>query len=148
MIFGSTIADCSENLQTETWSLFNQCKFIVTLYMAFKHSIPFATDLATNLGPDLRLYRIMPEIVSKLFLNESALPTEVEWISMAIWSCCAVQLESERTPFSQTGHQFRSATVTLHRIWSATCGSVPMPYFCLETVQWSKEWATQWAQLW
>ena len=56
--------------------------------MAFKHSISFATNLAVNLGCDR--FRITPDIISKLLLA-------------AIWSCCAVQLESEQKPFPQTG---------------------------------------------
>ena len=56
-------------------------------YMAFKHHdcISFATDL------------IMPDIVYKL-------------LCAAIWCRCAVQFESEQTPFSRTG-RFRSAAL-------------------------------------
>ena len=57
-------------------------------YMAFKHSISFATDLAANLG--CNRFRITPDIILKL-------------LRATIWSCCAVQLESEQTPFPGTG---------------------------------------------
>ena len=56
--------------------------------MAFKHSISFATDLAANFG--CNRFRITPDIVSKL-------------LRPAIWSSCAVWLESEQTPFPWTG---------------------------------------------
>ena len=46
--------------------------------------ISFATDLAANFG--CNRFRITPDIVSKL-------------LRAAIWSCCAVQFESEQTPF-------------------------------------------------
>ena len=59
------------------------------LYMAFKRCISFATNLAANFG--CYQFRIMPEIVSKL-------------LHIAIWSGCAVWLESKQTPFSWTGH--------------------------------------------
>ena len=68
--------------------------------MAFKYCFPFATVLAANFGCDR--FRIMPEIVFKL-------------LRTAIWSGCAVPLESEQTPCSQTDPRFRSAA--LH-IWS------------------------------
>ena len=57
--------------------------------MAFKHHISCATDLAANFG--CCRIRIMPDIISKLW-------------RAAIWSRCAVRLESEQTPFSWTGH--------------------------------------------
>ena len=57
-------------------------------YMAFKHSISFATYLAANFG--CNRFRIMPDIVSKI-------------LRAAIWSCCAVRFESEQTPFPRTG---------------------------------------------
>ena len=87
--------------------------------MAFKHHISFVTDLAANFG--CYWFRIMPNIVSK---SES--------LRAAIWSCCAVQFESEWTvwtPFAWTGSLFRSAA--LHRIWLGTCCFVPhiLPYF-------------------
>ena len=53
-------------------------------YMAFKHHISFATNLAANFG--CNQFRIMPDIVSKHLIA-------------AIGSCCAVQFESEQTPF-------------------------------------------------
>ena len=56
--------------------------------MAFKHRISFATDLAANLG--CNRFRITPDIISKL-------------LCAAIWSRCAVRLESEQTPFPGTG---------------------------------------------
>ena len=54
------------------------------VYMAFKHSISFATDLAPNFG--CNQFRITPDIVSKL-------------LCASIWSCCVVLLESEQRPF-------------------------------------------------
>ena len=60
-------------------------------YMAFKHCISFATDLAANFG--CNRFRIMPDIVSKL-------------LRAAIWSRCAARLESEQTPFSWTGRRY------------------------------------------
>ena len=60
-------------------------------YMAFTHSISFATDLAANFG--CNRFRITPDIVSKL-------------LRAAIWSHCAVQFESEQTPFPRTGGKF------------------------------------------
>ena len=53
--------------------------------MAFKHLISFATNLDANFG--CYWFRIMPDIVSKLLRS-------------AIWSHCAVLLESEQTPFT------------------------------------------------
>ena len=52
-------------------------------YMAFKHCISFATDLATNFG--CYRFRITPDIISKL-------------LSIAIGSRCAV-LNLSRSPF-------------------------------------------------
>ena len=84
--------------------------------MAFKHHISFATD---NFGCD-RL-RITPDIVSKL-------------LRASIWSCCAVQLKSEQTNFSRTGHRLISAAFSaLHRTWFGTCGFLPMSYFYSES---------------
>ena len=57
-------------------------------------------------------FRITSEIASKNFCA-------------AIWSRCAVGLESEQMPFSRTGRGFRSAS--LHRIRFGTCCSVPVP---------------------
>ena len=57
-------------------------------YMAFKHSISFATDLAANV--DCNRFRITSDIVSKL-------------LRATIWSSCAVLFESEQTPFPWTG---------------------------------------------
>ena len=68
-------------------------------YMAFKHCISFATDLATNFG--CYRFRITPDIISKL-------------LRVAIWSSCAVWFKSEQTPFPLTGLQFRPTA--LHRI--------------------------------
>ena len=45
------------------------------------------------------LSRFMPEIVSKFFL-------------IAVWSVCAVQLEREQMPFSQTDHWFGSVELS------------------------------------
>ena len=59
--------------------------------MAFKHHISFATDLAANFG--CNRFRIMPDIVSKL-------------LRPAIWSWCALRVESEQTPFPRTGRRF------------------------------------------
>ena len=50
----------------------------------FKHLFSCATDLAANSG--YNLFRIMPDIVSKLLCS-------------AIWSLCAVLFESEQHPF-------------------------------------------------
>ena len=85
-------------------------------YMAFKHSISFATDWAANFGCDR--FRIMPGIVSKLLCT-------------GILSGRAVLLEPEQTLFSRSGRQFRSAA--LRRIRFGTCCIVPMPYVYLET---------------
>ena len=98
--------------------------------MASKHCILLVTVLAANFG--CKQFRIMPEIVSKL-------------LHTAIWSCCAVQLESEQMPLMLTGSQFGSAA--LHRIQFATYWFVPMPYFYSETSAWWKDWAKQWALL-
>ena len=78
-------------------------------YMAFKHRILFATNLAANFRCDR--FRITSYIVSKL-------------LCAAIWSRCAVRFESEQTPFQvpRTGRRLRSAALhrirfgTLHRI--------------------------------
>ena len=92
-------------------------------YLSFKHRISFATYLAANFG--CYQFRIMPDIVSMLLHD-------------AIWSCCAVQLEFEQTPFSRIGrHQFRSAA--LHRIQFGTCCFVPVSYFYSETNHWSED---------
>ena len=85
-------------------------------YMAIKHRISFATDLAANFG--FERFRIMPDTVSKL-------------LRAAIQSCCAVRFESEQTHFSQTGRRFESAA--LHRIRFGTHNFVPMSYFYEET---------------
>ena len=63
----------------------------------------------------------------------------------AIWSSCAVLLESEQMPFSQRVHQFRSAA--LDRIQLGTCWFVHIPYFYSETNGWSKYWEKRWALL-
>ena len=68
-------------------------------YMAFKHLISFATDLAANFG--CYRFRITPDIVSKLW-------------RASIWSRCAVWFESEQTPFLLTGRWCRPAA--LHRM--------------------------------
>ena len=54
-------------------------------YMAFKHSISFATDLAANIG--CYRFRITPDIVSKL-------------LRAAIWSHCAFWFNLSRRPDS------------------------------------------------
>ena len=79
--------------------------FHTGLYMAFEHSILFATNLAANFG--CYQFRIISEIVSKL-------------LRTAIWS----QFESE---LRCTSCLFRSAA--LHRIWLGRYGFVPMPFF-------------------
>ena len=56
--------------------------------MALKHRISFATDLAANF--DWNRFRIMPDIDSKL-------------LRAAIRSRCAVQFQSEQTPFPWKG---------------------------------------------
>ena len=98
------------------------CPANASFYLGFwvKQSFSFATDLAANFG--CNRFRIMPEIVSK-------------HLRIAIWSGCAVRLESEQMLISQTGRRFRSAT--LHRIWSehANC-SYALIYS--ETNEWSK----------
>ena len=66
-------------------------------YMAFKHSISFATNLAANFGWDW--FRIIPDIVSKL-------------LRAAIWS---LLFKSEQTPFPQT-----QVTFHLRPIWLQT----------------------------
>ena len=81
-------------------------------YMAFKHRISFATYLAANFG--CVRFRITPDIISKL-------------LRAATWSRCAVQFESEQTPLSETGRQFRPAV--LHRIQFETCVFVSVSYF-------------------
>ena len=74
----------------------------------------------------------MPDIVSKL-------------LHAAIWSSCAVQFESEQTPFPRIGHRLRSAA--LHRIRLGTWGFDPISYFYSETNEWFQHWAKQWAWL-
>ena len=101
------------------------------LYTAFKRSISFATDLAANFG--CNQFRTMPEIVST-------------FLRTTICSRCAVSLKSEQKSFSWTGRRFRSAA--LHRPRFGTCKSVPMPYFCSETNEWSKDWAKRRERLW
>ena len=81
-----TRADCSKIFKSKI----KACPVHAGLFMALKHHISFATDLAANFVFDW--FRIMPDIVSKL-------------LSATIWSCCAVLLESEQTPYSQTGCQ-------------------------------------------
>ena len=83
----------------------------------------FATYFAANFDCDW--FRIMPYIVSIL-------------LRAAIWSRCAVQLESEQTTFPRPGRQLRSAA--LHRIRLGTCSSVPMSYFYSETNEWLQDW--------
>ena len=88
----------------------------------FQHSISFATNLTANFGCyRFRITLMIPDVISKL-------------LRTAIWSRCAVQFESEQTPFSRTGHWLRSAA--LYRIVLGTCGFV------------LKGWAKQWALLW
>ena len=99
--------------------------------MAFKYHISLATDLTANFG--CNWFRITPDIVSKL-------------LRATIWSSCAVQFESEQTPFPQTGLLLRFAA--LHRIQFGTCCFVPMSYFYSETNEWSQDWAKLWALLW
>ena len=103
--------------------------------MPFKYHISFATDLAANFG--CNRFRIMPDIVSTGKL-----------LRAAIWSSCAVLLESEQHPFqvSQTGRRFRPAA--LHRIRYGTWGIVPISHFYSETNDWLQDWAKQWALLW
>ena len=62
--------------------------------MAFKLSISFAFNLAANFG--CNRFWITPDIVSNI-------------LRATIWSCCAVQFESEQTPFPRTCRRFRSA---------------------------------------
>ena len=83
--------------------------------MAFKHRISFAIDLAASFG--CNRFRITPDIVSKI-------------LRAAIWRRCAVQFESEQTPFPQTCLWFRPAA--LYRIWFGTCCFVPMSCFYSE----------------
>ena len=135
--------------------------------MAWEHRISFAIDLAANFSYDR--VRIMPDIVSKLFLA-------------TIGSGCAVKLESEQTPFSRASGRVRSAP--LHRIRFGTCFfCLPqtifylgkpiensfqlflansfklfsanrfnlfsaVPYFYSEINGWSKDWVKRWARLW
>ena len=69
----------------------------VSKYMAFKHSISFATNLAAKFG--CYQIRIMPDIISKpLFYS--------------IWSHCAVPLNLSRHPFLGQVVVFRSALCT------------------------------------
>ena len=100
-------------------------------YIAFKHGISFATDLAANFG--CNRFKIAQDIVSKLLRS-------------AIWSCCAVWFESEQIPFLGQLRRFRPAA--LHRIRFGTCCFVPMSYFYSEGNEWSKDWAKWWPLLW
>ena len=82
------------------------------------------TNLAANAGR--YLIRIMPDTVSKL-------------LHAAIWSCCAVQLESEQTPISRTCHWFRSAALQcLDGIQFRTCCFVPVIFLLRD--QWLFDW--------
>ena len=112
-------------------------------YMAFKYCISFATNLGHHLAANFWCYwfRIRPDsdIVPKL-------------LCAAIWSCCAVQFESEQNPFPQTSHWLESTA--LHRMQLGTCCFVPVSYFYSETneIEWmierSLDWVKQWALLW
>ena len=82
------------------------------LYIAFKHSVSFAMNLAANFG--CYQIRIMPEIVSKLCMQ----PSEVVVLFNGNLSWC---------PFLWTDCWFKSAA--LHSIWFGTCWFGPMPYF-------------------
>ena len=88
-------------------------------YMAFRHHISSATNLAANFGWDWS--RTTPDIASKL-------------LQAAIWSHCAILFESEQTPFSWTWRRFRSAA--LHRIQCGICGFV---HICHIRDQWLME---------
>ena len=68
--------------------------------MAFKHSISFATYLATNFG--CNSLRITPDIIFKL-------------LRAAIWSSSAVWFKSEQTPFSWTGCDSTGLSPQVHR---------------------------------
>ena len=63
-------------------------------------------------------------------------------------TCCAVSLESEQTPFSFTGHQFRPAVLHWSQLGTGWIVQVPMSYFYSETNEWSKDWVKLWALLW
>ena len=91
--------------------------------MAFKYCFSFAIVLVANF--DCNCFRIMPEIDFTL-------------LHAAIWSSCAVLLESQQIPFSHTSHGLRPAA--LHRIRFATFCFVPMPYFSLDTNEYSNNW--------
>ena len=104
-------------------------------YITFKHHISFASDLAANFG--CKWFRIIEDTVS------------VRLLRAAIWSSCALWLESKQTPFPRAGRWFRSAA--LHRFQFSTCCFIPMSYVYSETGEtneWSKDWTKQWALLW
>ena len=79
-------------------------------YMAFKHCISFATDLAANFG----CYWFRHHLVSKLLLT-------------ATWSHNAVLFKSEQMPFPQTSRSFRSAQ-KFHFTWKKKYLSLPKIY--------------------
>ena len=71
-----------------------------------------------------------------------------EFLNANLWSICrcAVQFESEQTPFPLTGRRLRPAA--LHRIRFGTCCFVPISYAYSETSDWWKDWEKRWALLW
>ena len=94
----TTADDCLQRQIAQKNSNLLVLSTLVT-YMAFKHSISFATNLAANFG--CHGFRIIPDIISKLFCS-------------TMWSQCvaSVWFESEQTPFPRTGHWLRSAACT------------------------------------
>ena len=100
-------------------NLSTQCR---SPYMAFKHCVSFATDLAANFG--------------------------FYWPRIIIIQSCkrlipAVRLESEQTRFSRTGRWFTSAALDRIQFW--TCSFVPMLYFHSGTNEWWSTWK-DWAK--
>ena len=79
-------------------STLNQLPVNAGLYIVFWHCFSCAAVLVANFGCDES--RIMPEILSNLLLNDT-------------WSGSALFLESEQSPFSQTGRWFRSTAELL-----------------------------------
>ena len=61
-------------------------------------------------------------------------------------SGCALQLESEQTPFSQTGCQFVSAA--WHKTWFETSWFVSMPYFAERPINGWISLLKDWRKLW
>ena len=127
-LVSSTVDDCLQRqiAQRILNSEIEACPVNVGHYMAFKHSISFATHLVS----------IHSESCQTLFQAFAILHLKLMYCSIQIW----------QTPFSETGRQFRSAA--LHKIGLRTCWFVPMSIFYSKTNEWLKYWAKQWALLW